>query len=148
MTSTAGARARSGNATSVGIAPPPTAIASSAVRTSGGVVPSGTSGWHMSRGLYPLGAGGELLQRVTGRRDQALAHTDGPGDLGDVEVAVRVERETVGRAEVAGPTRIGRAPRLVDRAIVAEPRENGAARIDDRDAARTVARDRSVPEGP
>src|SRR5437667_11750574 len=85
ITSTAGARARSGNATNVGIAPPSTLIASSSVRTLGGVVPSGTSGWHMSRGLYPLRAGGELLERVTGRRDQTLARSERTGDVRDVE---------------------------------------------------------------
>src|SRR5438445_8525200 len=141
ITSTAGARARSGNATKVGIAPPSTLIASSSVRTLGGVVPSGTSGWHMSRGLYPLRAGGKLLERVTGRRDQTLAPTDRPGDLRDVEVAVRVERQTVRCAEVPVAARIGRAPGLVDRTVITEPRQDGTAVVEHRDAARTVARD-------
>src|SRR5438309_5093605 len=143
MTSTAGARARSGNATTVGIAPAPTAIASSAVRTSGGVVPSGTSGWHMSRGLYPLGAGGELLERVTGRRDQTLAHTDRPRDFRDVKLAVRVEGQAVRCAEIPVAARIRRAPGLVERTVVTEPRQESAAVVEHRDATRPVARDRS-----
>src|SRR5947208_9276014 len=148
ITSTAGARARSGNATKVGIAPPSTLIASSSVRTLGGVVPSGTSGWHMSRGLYPLRAGGELLERVTGRRDQTLARADRPGDLGNVEVAVRVERQTVRCAEVPGATRIGGAPGFVDRTIIAEPCPDRAAVVEERDAALTVALERSGDERP
>src|SRR5438128_8762419 len=100
----------------------------------------------MSRGRYPLGASGELLERVTGRRDQTLAHTDRPGDLRDVEIAVRVERQTVRCAEVPVAARIGRAPGLLDRTVVAEPREHGAAVVEHRDAARTVARDRSGAE--
>src|SRR2546428_4469400 len=148
ITSTAGARARSGNATKVGIAPPSTLIASSSVRTLGGVVPSGTSGWHMSRGLYPLRAGGELLERVTGRRDQTLARAERPGDFRDVEVAIRVEGQTVWRAKVPWTTRIGRAPGLVDRTIVAEPCQDGAAVVEDRHTTRQVSGDRSVAEGP
>src|SRR5438552_11739243 len=102
----------------------------------------------MSRGLYPLGASGELLERVTGRRDQTLARADRPGDLGNVEVAVRVERQTVRCAEVPGATRIGGAPGFVDRTIIAEPCQDRAAVVEDRDAARTVARDRSGAERP
>src|SRR2546428_13815928 len=90
----------------------------------------------------------ELLQRVAVRRDEIVAHADRPGDLRDVEVAVRVERETVRRAEVPRTTRIGGAPGLVPRAVVAEARDARAPLAADRDAAREGMLDRGVPALP
>src|SRR2546428_2529434 len=90
----------------------------------------------------------DLLERVAVRRDEIVAHADRPGDLRDVEVAVRVERETVRRTEVPRTTRIGGAPGLVRRAVVAEARDDRAALVADCDAAREVTLDRAAPERP
>src|SRR2546425_1501541 len=90
----------------------------------------------------------ELLERVAVRRDEVVAHADRPGDLGDVEVAVRVEREPVWRAEVPRTAGIGGAPGLLQRTVVAEACDDRAALVADRDAAREVTLDRAAPERP
>src|SRR2546428_10534403 len=90
----------------------------------------------------------ELLERVAVRRDEIVAHADRPGDLRDVEVAVRVERETVRRTEVPRTTRIGGAPGLVRRAVGAEARDDRAAPGADCDAARGGTLDRAAPGRP
>src|SRR3989442_10724088 len=90
----------------------------------------------------------ELLERVAVRRDEIVTHADRPGDLRDVEVAVRVERETVRRAEVSRTAGIGAAPGLIPRTVVAEARDDRAALVADRDAAREVTRERAAPERP
>src|SRR2546428_13041394 len=64
----------------------------------------------------------ELLERVAVWWDEIVTHADRPGDLRDVEVAVRVERETVRRAEVSRTAGIGAAPGLIPRTVVAEAR--------------------------
>jgi hypothetical protein len=89
---------------------------------------------------------GELLDRVTTGRNEVLAHADRPRDLGHVQVAVRVEGESVWRAEVAGAARIGGAPGLVDGTLIAETGEDVPALIDERYPARTMVFDQSVPE--
>src|SRR5437899_8652595 len=88
----------------------------------------------------------ELLERVAVRRDEIVTHADRPGDLRDVEVAVRVEREPVWRAEVPRTAGIGGAPGLVPRTVVADARDDRAALVTDRDAAREVTLDRAAPE--
>src|SRR5207244_12551889 len=90
----------------------------------------------------------ELLERVAVRRDEIVAHADRPGDLRDVEVAVRVERETVRRAEVSRTAGIGGAPDLIPRTVVAEARDDRAALVADRDAAPEGAPGRAAPERP
>src|SRR5437899_11976637 len=87
----------------------------------------------------------ELLERVAVRRDEIVAHADRPGDLRDVEVAVRVERETVRRGEVSRTAGIGGAPGRVPRAAVAVAGDDLAALAADRDAARAVPLDRAAP---
>src|SRR5207237_1932503 len=78
----------------------------------------------------------QLLHGVAIRRDQTGFSGDGPNDLGDIEVAIRVDREAVRRAE---------APR---RAWVrtAQSRDDGSVRVEHAHAARPIALDRSVPE--
>src|SRR2546425_12066537 len=77
----------------------------------------------------------ELLERVAVRRDEVVAHADRPGDLGDGEGAVRVEREPVWRAEVPRTAGIGGAPGLLPRTLVAQACDDPAPLVADRHAA-------------
>src|SRR6266568_6407669 len=78
----------------------------------------------------------QLLEGVAVGRHETGLHADGVSDFGDVEIAVRIDREAVWCTEAAWSARIRSA----------DPRDYRPIRIEDAHAARQIALDLPVPE--